>query len=227
MSKPSTSSTTDKSISSVTTRQSDAIKRNIDLVGNTLHQITGAKLPSNRQVLQVFFHNMRFVELDKTHSANLTIDSAVVFWKQARIPTQDYHKCSKKLIKLYDQWRNIGKTQPHRRSNAKKEEVEEFVANLDNLFDIAAADALQSMKNEEDKEFLKMQRQPGRPGCMIGIDMALYGREERSRIRKEKQDARQKKHEEESSHKAGNKIDIHICCVRVSDALFSMLCSCY
>ena len=37
---------------------------------------------------------------------------------------------------------------------------------LDNLFDIAHADALERMKIEEDKMFLHTPREPGRPGCI-------------------------------------------------------------
>lgn len=69
---------------------------------------------------------------------------------------------------------------------------------LDDLFDIAAADAHQrvTMKNEEDKEFLLKQRQKGRPGSMLGIDTKLSTKEDRSRLRREKEEARRLKHDE-------------------------------
>lgn len=89
------------------------------MVARTSHQITGAKLPSIRQVLQVFFHNLRHVRFAKSGSASLTIDAVLIFWKQARIPTREFHKCAEKLIQLYEQWRNIGKTQPNRRSDTE------------------------------------------------------------------------------------------------------------
>ncbi|KAL4714691.1 hypothetical protein ACJJTC_012608 [Scirpophaga incertulas] len=46
-------------------------KKDIFLVGNIKHMITGAKLPSNRQVLAVFFYNIREVGLKVNESANL------------------------------------------------------------------------------------------------------------------------------------------------------------
>ena len=41
---------------------------------------------------------------------------------------------------------------------------------LDDLFDIAHADALKMIKIEEDKLFLISQRKKGRPGSMSGGD---------------------------------------------------------
>ncbi|KAA0183253.1 hypothetical protein HAZT_HAZT002449 [Hyalella azteca] len=38
---------------------------------------------------------------------------------------------------------------------------------MDNLFDIAHPNALEMMQSEEDKNFLKLQRQKGRPGSMV------------------------------------------------------------
>lgn len=38
---------------------------------------------------------------------------------------------------------------------------------------------------EEDRAFLVEQRKKGRPGCMLGIDRALYGRETRRAQREE------------------------------------------
>lgn len=71
-----------------------------------------------------------------------------------------------------------------------------FVSNLDNLFDIAHAEALTKMSIEEDRQFLIMQRQTGRPGSMCGVDKKLLMREKRSEFRKEKEQARKRKYDE-------------------------------
>ena len=47
---------------------------------------------------------------------------------------------------------------------------EKFQIDLDNLFDIAHADALERMKIKEDKMFLHRQREPGHPGCLVRVD---------------------------------------------------------
>lgn len=100
---------------------------------------------------------------------------------------------------MYDEYRNIHKQSANKRTEASKVKVENFKEKIDDLFDIASADALNKMSIEEDKNFLLMQRQKGRPGCMAGIDMTLYGREQRSEQRKQKEESRKKKYVELSN----------------------------
>lgn len=181
-----------RSTSSKVTRKSTENLYNIDMVGMISHQITGAKLPSNRQILQTLFYNTRIVKLAKRESAKLTIDAALIFWAQARIPTRYPSRCVDKLIELHDTWRNIGRTVPEKRSAAQKQAAQEFTDGLDDLFDIATTDAIDTMRIQEDKDFLTMQRKKGRPG-MAGIDRVLFGRQKRSEERKEKEEERKLK----------------------------------
>lgn len=96
--------------------------------------------------------------------------------------------------------------QNRRKDRKIKNVAQAFVDSLDDLFDIASINALDEIKIPEDKQFLEMQRMKGRPGCMIGVDMTLYEREQRSQARKEKEDERKKKHEEQMSQQKGNSI---------------------
>lgn len=183
-------------VSNVTTRNDVVNLRRIDLIGYTMHQITGAKLPSNRQVLSVLFYNMRFVDLTAKESAKLTIRAAQIFWEQARIPVRKEDKCVDKLLKLYEMWKKIQKTKSEKRSISQQQVVDEFTQNLDYLFDIATFDALEKIKIVEDRKFLEMQRQKGRPGCMAGVDKMLYEPEKRALERQEKASARKRKYNE-------------------------------
>lgn len=178
----------------VTTRKADENLRQIDLIGNVSHQIVGAKLPSIRQVFQVLCYNTRFVKLDAKKSAELAVNAVLIFWNQARIPTREHHKCVTKLLKLHEEYRGHQKRDINQMSAATKSKYDQFFGNLDNLFDIAHADAIIMMRNEEDIAFLELQRQPGRPGSMIGVDQKLADKEERTRLRKEQEDARKLKH---------------------------------
>lgn len=122
---------------SVQTRKGDEKLRKIVMVGDVSHQILGSKLPSNKQVLQVFFHNIRFVKLNAKDSARLAIDAALIFWQQARIPTREPHKCVDKLLKMYEEWKKLQKNRIEQMAAPMKKKYDEFVSNLDNLFDIA------------------------------------------------------------------------------------------
>lgn len=50
----------------------------------------------------------------------------------------------------------------------------QFTDQLEDLFDIAHANAMQMISLEEDKSFLTLQRQKGRPGYLSGVDYAIY-----------------------------------------------------
>lgn len=184
--------------SSVTTRQADEAKRTIKIIGDVSHQIVGAKLPSNKQVLQMFFYHTRFVNLNVKESANLVIDAVLIFWQQARIPTRQKPKCSVKLLELYKDWENLQKTSVDKMTGKTKIKYDQFVDNLDNLFDIAHGNALEMMRIEEDKAFLIQQRMKGRPGAMLGVDKKLADKESRSKLREEREEERRLKHIESS-----------------------------
>lgn len=184
------STTSKPSTSNVKTRAADKKKRVISIVGNVSHQISGTKLPSKRQVLQVFFYNMRFVKMTARKSATLAIDAALIFWQQARIPTREAHKYADMLLTLYNDWEKFQKTKVEKMSTTTKSKHDVFVNELDDLFDMASANAIELIQNEEDKQFLEKQRQIGRPGSMVGVDLKLFAKEERSRLRKEMEEAR-------------------------------------
>lgn len=129
---------------------------------------------------------MREVKLNLHDSASLVIDECLIFWKKARIPTQDRSDCIKKCKKLYESLRMLGKHKTRASISCRRKE-KEFEENLNNLFDIAHANALNIIKIHKDKEFLLMQRQNGRPGCMLGIDMKLIIAESTKAAREEKQ----------------------------------------
>ena len=56
---------------------------------------------------------------------------------------------------------------------------EEFVNKLQHLFDIATSDALKTMRNEEDKEFLFKQRHDVLSCSMAGVDALQSAKEKR------------------------------------------------
>ncbi|GBM54440.1 hypothetical protein AVEN_275641-1 [Araneus ventricosus] len=82
---------------------------------------------------------------------------------------------------MYNYWRNLQKS-ACRRSETQEENERNFISDLNNLFDIAHGNALEIIKIEEDRKFLLSQREPGRRGCLMGIDMNLAKREEKGII---------------------------------------------
>lgn len=159
-------------------------RKQVFLIGTMKNQITGSKLPSRRDILSVLFYNLHEVRLDLHASAALVIDECLIFWKKARIPTQDRSDCIKKCKKLYETWRALEKHKKRESESCRKNE-KTFRESLNDLFDIAHANALDRIKIEEDKTFLLKQREKGRPGSMLGIDMKLTVAEKKKSAREE------------------------------------------
>lgn len=159
------------------------------LIGYMSHQITGSKLPSNCQVLRSLFYNMRQVKLNKREAARLTIKEVLVFWEKAKIPTREIKHCVLKLEELYDKLRKLQKNSSRSASATQNQKQEDFKLTFDDLFDVAHQDAL-AKTAEEDREFLLLQREKGRPGCMGGVDMKFVRKEKRKKLRQETEMAR-------------------------------------
>lgn len=172
---------------------------NIFLVGKCEKEIFGAKLPSMKQVLQVLFYNIRVEHNNLKESCRLAINSTLPFWQKARIPTRTENNCTQKLEKLYNEWRILQKTcnSQYEKHRLKENEFREKIE--DSVFDIAAFDALETMKIQEDKDFLIQQRQKGRPGSMVGIDKKFSQKEVRKLERLEKANNPKRKHMQDMS----------------------------
>lgn len=178
-------------------------RQEIYLVGHHKHQITGSKLPSNGDCLQVLFYNMRIVGFNLDTSANLVIEECNIFWKKARIPTQEPHKCKSKLKKLYELWQNLSKS-INKTSEVLINKRLEFSNSMNDLFDISHQNSLIIMTVEEDKQFLIKQREKGRTGCMIGIDKKRDNLEKRRLQRLDREKERKRKHSDNPTTSAAD-----------------------
>ena len=130
--------------------------RGIWLIGGLLETITGSKLPSTRQVLGRFFYLHTVEKKTVKESAAKTTTELVQFWQKARIPTrQEYHIISK-IKQQHQIWQGLKKA-ASRRTEKQQNNEDNFTSVLDDLFDVAHADALQIIKIAEDREFLLAQ----------------------------------------------------------------------
>lgn len=180
------------------------LRTNIYLIGSETSQIYGSKLPSNRQVLQVFFYNIRCVNLTVRESARLAIEETVIFWQKARIPVREPQHCICKLEDIYKKWRMLQKNS-NRKTDVQRNKENAFTDTLDDLFDIAHANALSTIKIAEDREFLTAQRQKGRPGYLAGVDRKLAEMEQRRLERLEREYQRQEKANQDRSSETSGK----------------------
>lgn len=164
--------------------------RGVWLVGGTIEQITGSKLPSNKQVLRRFFHCHCKEKKTIQDSATETTREILDFWEKARIPTRQECHIINKIKQLHSTWQGLKKA-ASRRTEVQQGKEDAFVQTFDDLFDVAHADALTLIKIEEDRQFLLFQREKGRKGCMGSVDTKLAKQEvrrlERAAVLKAKQ----------------------------------------
>lgn len=160
------------------------------LIGSVEEVITGSKLPSKKQVLQVFIYHHLQQKKTKKDAAKYTLVEVENFWERARIPVQKPQRAKENILRLYEKWVNLKKNK-NRKSKTQKDNETKFADSLDNLFDIAHANALSMISIEEDREFLKAQREAGRRGYMTSTDLTLANRESRRRKREEEHQGRE------------------------------------
>jgi len=111
-------------------------------------------------------------------SAAITAEELLSFWAKARIPTRQKYHIINKVKEHHLKWQGLKKAAT-RRTEKQKQNEDLFTSVLDDLFDVAHADALVIIKIPEDREFLLAQREKGRRGCMGSKDMILHGVEKR------------------------------------------------
>jgi hypothetical protein len=161
------------------------------LVGGTDETFRGSKLPSRGEVLKVFFHFQKQLTLKdsvKIASAKTT-ELILPIWERARIPTKAQNHVLEHVGKLHSEWRILQKL-ASRKSVTNLSNQKAFKESLNDLFDIAHRDALTLIKIEEDRIFLKAQREKGRRGMMGPVDRTLAQKEKRAAKRKAAADAR-------------------------------------
>lgn len=134
------------------------LREKLLLIGYSTNQIVAtSNLPTIGQMLASLFYNIRRISKNVHISAKLTIEECLIIWKKARIPAQRIDKCIEKLEGEYNRYRNVTKSS-HRRSTYQLQKEKEYKESINNLFDIASADALDTMTDESDKKFLMDQR---------------------------------------------------------------------
>ena len=155
-------------------------QRGIWLIDGILDKISGCKLPSNRQVLGRLFHLNSKEKKTVQVSTATTANEVMLYWEKARIPTRQRYHIVNKIKELHNKWRGLKKNSS--RTTEKQKTAEKFfVGMLNDLFDIAHADAMSLIKIDEDRQFLEAQHEKGRRGSMGSIDTKLAKKEERNR----------------------------------------------
>lgn len=128
--------------------------QDVYLIGEITPKISGRKLPTNKQVLQLLFY--------KTRELNMTVASSIAdvfkevkhFWDDAQIPVKSYYNARKQIDNLYNEYRDLQKFKS--RDNFAQLE-NDFKNKLTVLFDISQKNVIDKL-DEEKKNFLLIQQ---------------------------------------------------------------------
>lgn len=82
----------------------------IYLVGFTSDCIHGSRLPSRKEVLQFFFHELKVYKKTVRESVRVTIQTVAEFWKKSNLPMTTTQHAIGRLEKVYNEWRILQKT---------------------------------------------------------------------------------------------------------------------
>jgi hypothetical protein len=152
------------------------------LIGSYEHEILGAKLPSLRQTFGYFLYLHKVHKRTIRDASRETIEVVTTFWIKAGIPTRGPQHCIQKLETIFTEWKALQKHK-NRTTDGHRTREEKFLEQLDDVFDIAHADALTLINIPEDQAFLLSQREKGRPGSMASVDMVQARRTQRAHDR--------------------------------------------
>lgn len=161
------------------------------LIGKTIDKIKTHKLPSNGDILRRIFFLIK-EKLTVKEACNVVYSEISEIWDKAKIPMRDKQHVIRKMQKKYDHFRTLQKTKS-RQNQTQINKESFFQESLNDLFDVAHANALELMKNETDRLFLKAQREKGRRGYIGSVDNKSRMKEEKKRKRKEEEDRRIKR----------------------------------
>ncbi|KAG0721537.1 hypothetical protein GWK47_046268 [Chionoecetes opilio] len=128
------------------------------LIGPPECEITRARLLSKGQVLPKFYFHHGIEKETKPVAAKEVIEAVLLIWGRARIPTSALRTAKEKLLSLVAKYESL---QIHRKraSETARMKEEMFKGDLEDLFDVTNSDALDRMTVEEDKAFLRSQRE--------------------------------------------------------------------
>lgn len=116
------------------------------LIGFEIRNINDNKLPSCRDVLNLFLYKHQSLKLNIRASASSVISDTNAVWAKLLIPTSRPQHSIKKLEKIHCEYIKLKKHRSRAKTSKKqRQNVEQFSKRLDKLFDIANRPAVKNL----------------------------------------------------------------------------------
>ena len=123
----------------ITRKQSE-----IWLIGQMSDSLSNTKLPSKKEVMALFYHYKKVHKQTVREACHSAASDVLEVWEKARIPTRRNKHVIDKIEDLFKDYEKLRKNKENKakRSETLKTKEETWRAGLEDLFDIAHADAL-------------------------------------------------------------------------------------
>ena len=211
-----------QSTASATRKQTE-----IWLIGQMSDSLSNTKLLSKKEVMALFYHYKTIQKQTVRDACHSAASDVLEVWEKAHIPTRLRKHVIDKIEGLFKEYDKLKKNKENKakRSEFLKAKEESWKAGLDELFDIAHAEALDLIVIEEDRQFLLAQREAGRRGKMGNVDLTLARKEanalkkqedHRKRVEKEKEE--QRKREAQIALDSSTDSDTEVATLRSDDS---------
>ena len=157
-------------------------------------EFLGARLPSKEQVLLVFIYHHKEMKETLSDAANSTSTKLQEVWRKANIPVKTKENIHAGIQKLYKEYQNLGKEKSR---NTDKANVKRQIwkGDLVELFDISRQNVMDMHSvSQEDKEFLRSQREDCMRSSMSGVDNVFASKIRTKCTKEDKNDSYKIKH---------------------------------
>lgn len=142
------------------------------LIGFEISNINKNKLPSRRDVLNLFMYKHQSLKLSIRDSASSVISDTNAAWANLLIPTSRPQHSIQKLKKIYSEYMKLKKHRSRAKtSKAHQKNVEQFIKHLDKLFDIANLAAVKNLP-EKLQQFFNECREGNRNIHLPEVDIS-------------------------------------------------------
>lgn len=129
----------------------------IYLIGTLTNNLNHDILPTTLDIFKSYFYRHLIQGFSQKDSLKTIAHEIFDIWSQVGIPTIAEKNVVRKLYSVLSEYRNLGRSKKRGGSTQQKQE-KNFVTLISKLFDISKRNALDIMKDDNDKIFLEDQR---------------------------------------------------------------------
>ncbi|XP_044588829.1 uncharacterized protein LOC123268012 [Cotesia glomerata] len=127
------------------------MNKEIRLIGIPVQKLTERKLPKVKEVMRVFFYQLKVLKFSIKQSAKNSADKVIELWKINQIPTSGASNVVKKILRFHSEWLKLQKDFNQKSDKVKEKE---FQTDLEQLFDIVSKNSLKGVDDNIRKLYL-------------------------------------------------------------------------